>query len=335
MNLMLRFLVLIALAGVVFTARVPASSATFAGRNGSIAYAVGGGEQNYSLRAIRSDGTHDRRLIGHTPYGGGMFRGPSGPQWSSDGKRLLFGAHSHLDNAAFGLKYATASGKRIRKIPLHLKAPVVLYGWAWAPDGRHVVFASGDFKGHSRIYTIALDGSHRKRLTRGEMPTWSSDGRYIVFQRGNASVGKDLDRYGLFIMRSNGHGLRRLTPSNEDGAPSISPDGRRVLYVRTVGGPTGHYQREEWRIVDVNGQSDTLVTTHVFGVSRFRYGHPQWTPDGQRLAAVRDALVNDRPLDELVTISPTGADPRVEFRFPFEPSLLFGFYEDSFAWQPR
>jgi dipeptidyl aminopeptidase/acylaminoacyl peptidase len=260
-----------------------------------------------------------------------MYRGPSGPQWSRDGKRLLFGAHSHLDGAPFGLRYATASGKRIRTIPLGLKAPVVLRGWAWAPDGRKVVFASGDVKGHSRIYTIALDGSHRKRLTRGEMPTWSSDGRHIVFQRGNASAGSDRPRYGLCILRANGHGLRRLTPSDEDGVPNISPDGKKVLYVRIVGEPPA---REEWRVVDVSGRSDAVVTTHPFGAG-YNYGHPQWTPDGQRVAAIREHSVNDIAFAELVTISPAGTDERVEFAFRREPSPFNAYYQGNFAWQPR
>jgi Tol biopolymer transport system component len=187
-------------------------------------------------------------------------------------------------------------------MPLGLKAPVVLRGWDWAPDGRRVVFAAGDVKGHSRIYTIALDGSHRKRLTRGEMPTWSGD-RHIVFQRGDASVGDDRDRYGLFVTRPDGHGLRRLTASSEDGVPSISPDGQRVLYVRTVGGPVGMYQREEWRIVDVSGRNDTLVTAHVFGVGPFTL--------------------------------PTGADERVEFAFRHEPSRFNAPYEGNFSLRPQ
>src|SRR4051794_208172 len=107
-----RFPVFLALVALFLAA--PASIAAAAVRNGLIAYTVGGGEEDYVMRAIRPDGMHDRRLIAPTPYGGGIYRGPSGPQWSSDGKRLLFGAHSHLDDPAFGLKYATASGKRIR-----------------------------------------------------------------------------------------------------------------------------------------------------------------------------------------------------------------------------
>jgi Tol biopolymer transport system component len=285
-----------------------------------VAYTTGGLEDNYVLRAVRPDGTHDRRLLGPTGYGGGMYRGPSGPQWSSDGKRLLFGAHTHLDREATSLKYSTATGKGIRTIPLRLHAPVRLRGWGWAPDGRHVVFASGDVQGHTRIYTIALDGSHRKRLTRGDQPTWSSDGRHIVFRRGHA----------LFIMRPSGHGLRRLTPSIDDRSPSISPDGRQVAYVRAVG-----QEREEWHIVEISGQHDVLIASHPYGVVQYRYGAPQWTPDGQRLAYVREPLnTNYPPAIELLTIRPDGADERVAFAFPKLPSQ-YESYDREFAWQPR
>jgi Tol biopolymer transport system component len=336
MQAMRRFLAVFTLAGTVFFAlHVAASSATFAGRNGLIAYAVGGGEESWVMRAIRRDGTHDRRLIGPTRHGGGLYRGPSGSRWSSDGKSLLFGAHSHLDAAAFGLKYATASGKRIKTIPLGLKRPLVLYGWDWAPDGRRVVFAAGDVRGHARIYTIALDGSRRKALGRGDTPTWSSDGRHIVFHRGFASVGNDAKRHGVFIVRPSGRGLRRLTQSIDDSAPSISPDGRQVVYVRTPGSVQGTPQRfVEWRVVDVSGQNDALLVTHDFTTSPYGYRAPQWVPDGRRLGAVREYSVNDLPVAEFVTIDRTGADERAEFAFPVDPSQ-YPVYEADFSWQPR
>jgi len=329
------WLVLVALAGAIFTAHVSVSSATFAGRNGLIAYAVGGGEENWVLRAIRRDGTHDRRLIGPTRYGGGLYRGPSGPRWSSDGKSLLFGAHSHLDTRAFGLKYATASGKRIKTIPLGVKRPVVLYGWDWAPDGHRVVFAAGDVRGHARIYTIALDGSRRRLMGRGESPTWSSDGRYIVFRRGFASVGPDIKRHGIFIVRPSGNGVRRLTQSIDDSAPSVSPDGRQVAYVRMSGAAQGAPVRfVEWRVIDVSGGNDVLFATHDAATSPYRYRAPQWAPDGRRLGAVREHFVNDQPFAEFVTIDRTGADERAEFAFPADPSP-YAVDEADFAWQPR
>ena len=297
-----------------------------------IAYSVGGGEDNWSIRVVREGGTHDRKLLGATAFGGGMYRGPSGPRWSSDGQSLLFGAHSHLDREAAVLKYANASGKRIREIPLRLKRPLRLYGWDWAPDGRRVVFAAGSPRGVSRIYTVALDGSHLRRLARGNSPRWAADGRHIVYERGWA--GSDLSHRGVFVMRPNGRAVRRLTQSADDFGPSISPDGQQVAYVRRPSPPGSASEREEWRIIDVSGQNDTLVTSHIYATATHGYGRPQWTPDGQRLAAIRVPAVNFPTTAELVTIAPDGSDERVEFGMATVPSQYVA-YEGVFDWQPR
>jgi dipeptidyl aminopeptidase/acylaminoacyl peptidase len=325
-----RFLVLVALAALLVGART--SGATATARSGLVAYTTGGLEDNWAMRAVRPDGTHDRKLLSPTAFGGGMYRGPSGPKWSSDGTRLLFGAHSRLDHEATRLRYSSVSGKRIREIPLRIKRPLQLYGWDWAPDGRHVVFAAGRPRGVSRIYTAALDGSHLRTLARGESPSWASDDRHIVYQRGYA--GSDQRRHGVFVMRTNGHGVRRLTQSEDDIAPSISPDGQQVAYIRRPSPPAPGQEREEWHIIDISGRRDALVLTRDLTNPAYRYDLPQWTPDGSRLATIRMPAVNFPTSAELVTIRPDGSDERAEFAFAQLPSQYVG-YEGAFDWQPR
>jgi hypothetical protein len=116
-------------------------------RDDLIAYGFGGGEDRHVIRTIRSDGTGDRRLIGPTRMR--FFRGPSRPEWSRDGSKLLFGGHLHLDTEAQTLWYSNASGRRVTRVPLGLgeglegqRAPA-LHGWDWAPGGRRVVVAAG------------------------------------------------------------------------------------------------------------------------------------------------------------------------------------------------
>jgi len=314
------------------------SSATFPGGNGRLAYAVGGGEENYVLRTVKADGTRDRRLLGATRFRGGFYRGPSGAQWSADGRRLLFGGHSHLDQDATSLWYASASAKRVKQIRLGLRRPLRLYGWAWAPDGRHVVFAAGRAARYprSRIYTIALDGSQRRALTRGDRPSWSSDGRHIVFQRDYPSVGLDSARRGVFIIRPDGTHLRRLTASTQDRLPSFSPDGRRVTFVREVGEPLPVTQhRTEWHTVDIAGRHDRLVASRNQWPFVIRYGAPQWAPDGTRLSALReDASTLPIPTVAFVTVAPTGTGERVEFPFPKRPSG-YTYYAGDFSGRPR
>jgi dipeptidyl aminopeptidase/acylaminoacyl peptidase len=316
---------------------VAVSSASVEDGDGRIAYAVGGGEDPYFIRTIRSDGTYDRRLLG--PRRRRFFRGPSGPQWSPDGKKLLFGGHLHLDTDAQSLWYSTASGKHITRIPLGLgeggpeEAPerVTLHGWDWAPGGRRVVFAARKGLAPPTLYTISLDGRHRRALHEGWWPEWSSDGRHILFTIPSPDPYRSYCRAQIAVVRPSGTHFRPLTDSSHDASPRFSPNGRRVLFVRH---PCN--ARMRWRIVDVTGRHDRAV-----GPKRpwkLAYCAPQWTPDGTRLAAVRfdHGSKRDRIVPRLVTMKASGANKRVVFAFPERPSW---YYQGSgicdFTWQPR
>lgn len=308
------------------------SIAAVDGLDGLIAYPIGGGEDSYVIRTVKPDGTHNQRLIGPKR---GLFRvGPSGPEWSPDGKKLLFGGHVRLDSAARSLWYSTASGKRIRRIRLGLRGPrtgpdaITLHGWDWAPDGRRVVFAARRGPAPARLYTISIHGRHRTALPRGWWPEWSSDGRYILFTIPVGDQFVDLRPGRIAVVRPSGNGFRTLTDSTDDSSPTFSPDGRRVLFVRTVG------NFDEWRTVDVSGRHDVVVGPDR--PSNLGYCAPRWTPDGTRLAVVRlesASGTDPRDIARFVTMDATGAHDRVAFTFP---RGFFGWQTIcDFSWRPR
>lgn len=328
-----------ALAAVIASAAIVApASATFQGRNGRLVYATGGGELDYVVWTVNPNGTGHRRLIG--PDRSRFFRGLADPQWSADGKHLLFGGHHHLDRAAQSLWYSSASGKRVRRIPLGLGGTgtgpdaIYLYGWAWNPDGRHVAFAAGRGLEQSRVYTIALDGRHRKALRRGSWPEWSNDGRHIAFSRirsGSSPYGGV--RTTIAVMRPDGSGFRRLTTSTRDSSPTMSPDGRRVVFVREFNGlPTPRPEwRAEWRVVDITGRHDSLLATHYFWGDADqmslapRYCAPEFAPNGESLGALRtDASGASFAAFNL-------GDQTERTVFPLAQTL---WGDCSFAWQP-
>ena len=72
---------------------------------------------------------------------------------------------------------------------------------------------------------------------------------------------------------------------------SARPDGRRVLYVRNFESlmPVSE-QHADWRAVDVGGRNDVLIASHYWVSSGYRYGPPQWVPNGRRVAATRQAI---------------------------------------------
>lgn len=105
-----------------------------------------------------------------------------------------------------------------------------------SPDGKRIAYED-DESTRAVIAVIKADGTHRRVLTpsgfQGQ-PAWSPDGRWIAFGRDPAPGDN-----GVWLMRPDGSGLRRLTRNPYAGAecgcdtdPAFSPDGTRISFVR-------------------------------------------------------------------------------------------------------
>jgi TolB protein len=125
----------------------------------------------------------------------------------------------------------------------------------------------------------------------GVEPSVSADGRVLVYQGFGGAPGDDSD---LWIVRANHEPERLPLPLGDvEFAPSISPDGTRLAYIRL--GEDGYTHLFVSR---VDGTERRELGPEVQGPGRAN-STPAWSPDGTRLAfssgapgAMRIALIN-------------------------------------------
>ncbi len=146
---------------------------------------------------------------------------PSDPDWSPDGKRL---AVSVPNNG--GVSVVNPDGTGLA--PLLSNATDA----TWSPDGKRLAFVVSAVD-HEYIMIANADGSGRTRVTPDsiaffEAPTWSSDGKWLAFHalttlcsRAGTPSQYCYTHYGIFVVRADGSGLKRLTPDSlEASRPS-------------------------------------------------------------------------------------------------------------------
>lgn len=146
------------------------------------------------------------------------------------------------------------------------------------PAGR-IAYSTGE------IWLVNADGSgNRKRLTRTSdnyaPVVWSADGRWLAFERRYDGPRRDCC-VEVLIMRSDGRGRVRLTPSGaEDAQPDWSPTAPRIAFTRRYGySPLGLY------VANADGTQARRIMANA--------SDPKWSPDGRKIAfstAARDGV---------------------------------------------
>ncbi len=105
----------------------------------------------------------------------------------------------------------------------------------WSPDGQSIVFSRTERLPSGEPGDPMLFIYHRGRvrpLTPGTEPTWSVRGE-IAFSR--ASFKPGFVRDGLYVIRPDGSGLRRLANTYKAETPDWSPRGHRLVFVNHNG----------------------------------------------------------------------------------------------------
>jgi TolB protein len=108
---------------------------------------------------------------------------------------------------------------------------------ATAQSGR-IAFVS-DETGSWQLYTMNPDGSSKVRLTNLAhtdfdlwAPSIAPDGDRIAFTYGTGSSASPLAKTDLFVMNSDGSGLKQITHDQRSIFPRWSPDGKKLIFTR-------------------------------------------------------------------------------------------------------
>jgi Tol biopolymer transport system component len=216
------------------------------------------------------------------------------PSWSPDGTRLTFGRGGNL-------WIVESDGGGLVNVPVK---GVDLFNPVWGPDGNTIAFMG--FRGNPErgtqragIYVVNLKNGRTTPVATSAFPNlgypaWSPDGSKIAFQR-------NAPQPGLFVVNSDGGGLRSLTDGPWDVEAEWSPDGERIAFIR--------YRHE----FDGGGTlyvADVATGSLFAPASDLRSSEPTWSPDGTEIAFI-GPVPGKRKMGELYVMSIDGSPRRV------------------------
>jgi Tol biopolymer transport system component len=214
-----------------------------------------------------------------TRVSNGLFS-DSHPAWSPDSRKIAFIRVSR-NGLSYTLWTMLANGGGQRQLT---RGTAVAEEPSWSPDGKTIVYRSSSNGGRTfDLYTIPAAGGAARNVTRNAAgvgalnPDWSPNGNLIVFQRMKNGSGAGT---GLYTIRPDGSGLRRLTIGGQD--PAWSPNGRRIAAVFPDARSGGQL---EIYTLNANGTGRRRVTSGPEGTA------PAWSPDGARIVFVRGSQI--------------------------------------------
>ncbi len=201
------------------------------------------------------------------------------PNFSPDGNEVVFAWDGEKgDNFDIYRKLiGPGAALRLTTRPAAERCPV------WSPDGKWIAFARQIATRTFEVIVIpALGGAERKLAeVRGTFPdplypvallAWSPDGSWLAVAGASQPPGRGI---GLLSFQSGD--WRQLT-TESDFAPSFSPDGRSLAFVRSLGlGISDIYTLSLSAQLTAQGQPKRLTEEHGWALS------PVWTADGSEI----------------------------------------------------
>jgi len=249
------------------------------------------GDGTDKLMVVNTEGSEPQNLGDGAC--GDLCNGAENPEWSPDGRRIVF-KHAFFDDdgtfVKIGILIVDLERGGATEVTMHkagadhkLKAGDDFEDIEpdWSPDGKRLAFARIDNASTPHriaIFTVGIDGKGLRQVTPWALgasePNWSPDGNRIAFNvPGEPFAGGEQN---IFTIRPDGTEMRQLTEHLEMGEgnvqgtfdPSWSPDGSQLIFT--------HFP-------STNGLADLYVVNsdgtglHVFARTRLmNESHAVW-----------------------------------------------------------
>jgi TolB protein len=176
------------------------------------------------------------------------------PAWSADGTHIAFSS-SRSGNPEIWV--ADANGGNLHKVT-DFKGPNVSPTWNPRTSAQ-IAWVSGR-TGLPQIYTMDLDGANVQRLTDGGYavsPSWAPNGQLLAFSWNRKYGPGDPGGDDIHVMDLASKSYLQVThESGSNDFPSWAPDGRHIVFQRTIGSHT-----EIWSMLADGTQQHQLTRT--------------------------------------------------------------------------
>jgi TolB protein len=170
------------------------------------------------------------------------------PRFSPDGNKIVMTLEQNGNSDIYAMDLRTRSVSRLTSDPAIDTSP------CYSPDGSQIAFES-DRGGSQQVYVMSADGSNVHRISFGGgkngTPVWSPRGDLVAFTKQEGGT------FRIGVMRPDGSGERIVTDGWEDEGPTWAPNGRVLMFSRTLRGGHGS---QIWS-VDVTGRNERRVQT--------------------------------------------------------------------------